>query len=202
LGTLARAIEAVDAAADSSVDAIKLARMPWEWSAKLFERAEQRGIAMLATVLDESAIERLDWLGAPAFYLTFDWSDLDLVARAAQTGKPLVIQVGTASPHELAEVIATARANGGGGIALVQSVLDSNLEGLDELHRHGAVLGILDRSACSEIPRAAILGGASIVEKRFKLRPDGNGLDRVAELVRDCEQTWASMSDDPQWTVN
>ncbi|MDB4959574.1 MAG: pseudaminic acid synthase [Myxococcales bacterium] len=204
LGTLEQAIAAIDAAADGSFDAIKFSRMPWEWSARLFEHAATRNIAMLATALDESAVERLDWLGAPAFYLTFDWSDLELVARAARTGKPLMIQVGTASQAELAEVIATARANGDGGIALVQSVLDADLEGLDELQRHGAVLGIVDRSACSEIPRAAISRGASIVEKRFKLRGDGSTLcpDQISELVRDCEQAWAALGTDRQWTVN
>jgi len=123
LGTIARALASIDAAADASVDAVKLSRMPWEWARQLFDRAAARGLAALATALDESELERLDWLGAPAFYLVFDWSDLELVARAARTGKPLVLQVGTASPHELAELVETVRANGDGGVALVQSVI-------------------------------------------------------------------------------
>lgn len=204
LVTIDRAIAMIDAAADSHVDAIKFTRMPWEWSARLFERAERRSVAILVTARDEPSVERLDWLGAPAFYLTFDWSDLELVACAARTGKPLVIQVGTASQQELAEVIATARAHGDGGIALIRSVLDAGLEGLDELHCHGAVLGVVDRSACSAIPRAAISRGASIVEKRFSSRPDGTSfvLAQVAEVVRDCERAWAAMSETRQWTTN
>lgn len=203
LVTLERAIAAIDAAAASNVDAIKFARMPWAWSARLIERAEARSLKMIVTALDEDAIVRLDWLGAPAFYLVFDWSDLDLVARAAQTGKPVVMQVGTASEVELAEVVATAHANGDGGIALVQSVIDVDVEGLEALARHGTVVGIADRSSCQSIPMAAISKGAAIVEMRFSLV--GEGVLSPAEIgpvVRDIEQAWASLGDDRRWTVN
>ncbi|HEY1556661.1 MAG TPA: N-acetylneuraminate synthase family protein [Kofleriaceae bacterium] len=204
LGTLERALAAIEAAADSRADAIKLARMPWGWSAKLYARAEQRGITMLATALDEDAVNRLDWLGAPAFYLVYDWSDLELVARAARTGKPIVLQVGTASEVELAEVVETARKNGSGGIALVQSVIDLELEGLDSLHCHDAVVGISDRSLGPAIPLAAISRGASIVEKRFTLNREGDALCpfEVASIVRDCEMAWASLGTDGQWVFN
>ncbi len=204
LGSFERALAAIDAAADSKVDAIKLSRMPWAWSARLIERAEARNLVMLATALDESAIARLDWLGAPAFYLVYDWSDLELVARAARTGKPIVLQVGTASPVELAEVIETAHHNGSGGIALVQAVIDIELEGLDALRLHETVVGISDRSRGPEIPLAAISRGACIVEKRFTLRSDSNVLCPVelAEVVRDCEQAWALLGDNRRWVVN
>jgi N-acetylneuraminate synthase len=201
LGGLDRALAAVDAAADSHVDAIKLSRLPWAWGARLFERAERRGLTMLAPALDESDVARLDWLGAPGFYLAFDWSDLDLVARAACTGKPLVMQVGTAAELELAEIVETARAYGDGGIALVQSVIDVELEGLDALRRHGAVVGISDRSHGPAIPLAAISRGACIVEKRFSLRGLA-GKAEIATVVRHCEQAWASLGPGRGWTTN
>src|SRR6476661_5184702 len=56
LATIERALAAIDAAADSRCDAIKLARMPWGWSTRLFARAEQRGLVMLATALDEESV--------------------------------------------------------------------------------------------------------------------------------------------------
>jgi N-acetylneuraminate synthase len=159
---------------------------------------------MLATALDELAIARLDWLGAPALYLVYDWSDLDLVAAAARTGKPVVLQVGTASQAELAEVVETARAHGQGGIALVQSVIDPELAGLEALRHHGAVLGICDRSRGTAIPLAAIERGAAIVEKRFKLATTGDTLcsAEIAAIVRDCEHAWASLGHDRRWGFN
>jgi N-acetylneuraminate synthase len=204
LGTLERALAAIDAAAASTVDAIKLDRMPWAWSARLIQRAEARNLTLLPTVLDENAIARLDWLGAAAFYLVFDWSDLDLVAAAARTQKPVVLQVGAASQLELAEVVATVHANGNGGIALVRSVIDVGVDGLEALRRHGSVVGIADRSRGVAIPLAAISKGASIVEKRFSLRDDSTGLCplEVSAVVRDCEQAWASLGRDRRWTIN
>jgi sialic acid synthase SpsE len=204
LGTPEAALDAVDAAAGAQVDAIKVARMPWAWSARLFERAAARNLTVLATALDESDLVRLDWLGAPAFYLMFDWIDLDLVARAASTGRPLVMQVGTASELELSEVVSTVHAHGNGGIALVQSVIDVGLEGLDALGRHGAVFGIADRSHGPAIPLAAISRGACIVEKRFSPRPGAWALSKaeVSRVVRDCEQAWASLHAGARWTTN
>jgi N-acetylneuraminate synthase len=203
LGTLERALAAIDTAAASNVDAIKFARMPWAWSSQLIQRAETRNLTMLVTALDEDAISRFDWLGATAFYLVFDWSDLDLVARAAQTGKPVVMQVGTASEVELAEVVATVHANGDGGIALVQSVIDVDVEGLEALHCHGSVVGIADRSNGPLIPMAAISKGAAIVEKRFCLANEGVlSPAEIGPVVRDIEQAWASLGDDRHWTVN
>lgn len=204
LGSIDRALAAIDASATGNVDAIKLTRMPWAWASTLIQRAEQRGVMLLTTALDEDMVQRLDWLGAQGFYLVFDWTDLELVATAARTGKPLVMQVGTASEVELAEVVSTVHANGTGGIALVQSVIDVDLEGLEALRRHGAVVGITDRSRGPAIPLAAISKGASIVEKRFTVRAETPQLCPVelSSVVRDCEEAWASLGDDRRWTTN
>lgn len=203
LATVERALSAIDAAADSSSDAIKLAQMPWAWSARLFAHAEARSIVLLATALDETAVTRLDWLGAHALYLVYDWSDLELVAAAARTGKPIVMQIGTASHGEIAEVIETVHQNGCGGIALVQSVIDEELEGLDALRLHDMPVGISDRSRGVEIPLAAISRGASIVEKRFTLRGDNTLCPvELSSVVRDCEMAWASLGSDRRWVTN
>jgi N-acetylneuraminate synthase len=206
LVTVERALVAIDAVAAQHGDGIKLARMPWQWGAACLQRADARALTLVPTPLDEDALVRYDWLGAPAFSLVFDWSDLELVARASRTGKPLVIQRGTASDVELAEVVATARDNGDGGVALVQSVLDAGLDGLDELHRHEVAVGVSDRSTGASIAIAAIARGASIVEKRLTVRdPD---LERVVRrelgpVVRECELAWASQTQrERRWTMN
>ena len=134
---------------------------------------------MLATALDEDSVARLDWLGAPAFYLVYDWSDLELVAAAARTGKPIVLQVGTASEVELAEVIETARKHGSGGIALVQSVIDLDLQGLEALRLHGADLSpayikLARRIEFNPVFVNISFVGASALAK--ELGPDGKGV--------------------------
>lgn len=198
LGTIDHAIAAIDIAASSHCDAVKLTSLPWTWCPRLYDHADPRGIKLLTTVADERSIERLDWLGAPAFEIFFDWSDLDLVACAARTGKPIVLSVANAGEAELAEVVALARSEGAGGIALVQRVTDRGLSSLDSLQRHNTVVGISDRSSHPAVVRSAIGLGARIVEKRLSPRM----LSDLAEVVRDCELAWAMLGDPCEWTTN
>ena len=189
--TFEAALAAVDAAADCKCDAVKFTAIRWAWAAQLFHRAELRGLGVLATPLDDREVARLDWLGVHAFHLFFDWCDLELVARAARTGKPIVMAVGKATPDELAEVVAIANAHGRSGIALVQTVLDVDLAGLDVLRAHVSAVGICDLSPGASIPVAAVGRGASIIEKTTDLHT----------TVRDCEAAWASAISG-RWTVN
>jgi sialic acid synthase SpsE len=83
-------------------------------------------------------------------------------------------------------------------------VIDVELEGLAALKRHSnCVVGIADRSRGIDIPRAAISHGVPIIEKRFVLRGDDDLCpEEVGEVVRDCEQLWASLGDDRRWAFN
>jgi N-acetylneuraminate synthase len=193
LYTIEAAVAAIDAAADCRCDAVKFTAMRWAWAARLFEHAERRGLGILATPLDDHDVARLDWLGIHAYHLFFDWSDLELVARAARTGKPIVMSVGHASRHELAEVVEIVRVNGPAGIALVQTVLDVDMSGLDVLRTHVAAVGIADCTDESDVPVAAVGRGASIIELASHAK--------LGATVRECEAAWASAGV-RRWTVN
>jgi sialic acid synthase SpsE len=194
------AILAIDQAAASHCDAVKLTSLPWTWCARVFNHADPRGIKLLTQVTDERSIERLDWFGTSAFEIFFDWADLDLVACAARTGKPLVLSVANATDAELAEVVALARSEGAKGVALVQRVLGGGLGYLDDLRRHNTVVGISDRSSAPGVTQSAIGRGARIVETRLAPRRIKAELSAV---VRDCELAWALLGNvDDRWTTN
>lgn len=196
---IATANAAIDAVADAGCDGVKLTTLPWAWYADIFERAEQRGLFVLSSVGDERAIERLDWLGCSAFELFYDWSDLDLVAAAARTGKPLVLSVANASPAHLADVVVHALREGAESVALIQRVAGYALGGLDALQSHGVVVGVSYRPADSTVVRAAIERGASIVE----IRMSPHRLGELARLVEDGQRAWASLgSARDHWTTN
>lgn len=200
LTNIAQAIQAVEIAAASYCDAVKLTSLPMTWCARVFNHADARGVKLLTPVTDELMIERFDWLGTSAFEIFFDWADLDLVAAAANRGKPLVLSVANANETELAEVVALARSEGATGIALVQRVLGSGLDYLETLRRHHTVIGISDRSAGPGVVCAAIARGARIIEKRISLRALSSDL---AAVVRDCEHAWALLGHaDHRWTTN
>jgi N-acetylneuraminate synthase len=200
LASAGDAILAIDQAAASHCDAVKLTSLPWAWCARVFDHADQGGIKLLTQVTDERSIERLDWFGVAAFEIFFDWADLDLVACAARTGKPLVLSVANATDAELSEVVALARSEGANGVALVQRVLGSGLGYLDALRRHKTVVGISDRSSAPGLVQSAIGRGARIVETR--LAPRRIKAD-LAAVVRDCDLAWARLGNvDDRWTTN
>jgi N-acetylneuraminate synthase len=187
------------------------AQTPWEWHPELFARGAARGLVVLSTPFDEDAVERLDWLGAPAFKIaSFELVDLELIARAARTGKPLILSTGMASDAEVAEAVDTARTHGAGGVALLHCVSgyptpieQTNLLRLDALARHGAVLGISDHSPGAWVPIAAVARGAAIVEKHLTLARADGGPDagfslepaEMAEVVRGCALAWQALGD-------
>jgi N-acetylneuraminate synthase len=166
---------------------------------------------VFSTPFDEESIERLDRLGAPAFKIaSFELVDLELIAAAARTNKPLIMSTGMASDAEVAEAIATARTHGNGGVALLHCVSgyptppeQSNLRRLDALRVHGVVLGISDHSPGAIVPIAAVARGATIVEKHLTLARADGGPDagfslepaEMVEVVRGCHSAWAALGD-------
>lgn len=194
LGTLADALAAIDAAAAAGCDAIKLGAspqrpIPWAWCASAFQRAHDRGVVLLARPDDEYAISQYDWLGAVAFEIAFDISDLDTVAVAARTGKPIVLTVGAASDCELGEIVELVGAD---NLVLVLPVCDlDDLARIDRLAKHGCALGVTDVHADSRFALAAIARGASVVELR---RGDRLALART---IRHCD-----LSHPAAWATN
>jgi pseudaminic acid synthase len=187
------------------------AHTPWDWHARLFAHGAARGLVVFSTPFDEHAVAQLDRLGAPAFKIaSFELVDLDLIACAARTHKPLIMSTGMASDAEVAEAIETARRHGNGGVALLHCVSgyptpieQTNLRRLDALARHGTVVGISDHSPGAIAPIAAVARGASIVEKHLTLRRADGGPDagfslepdEMAEVVRGVRGAWSALGD-------
>jgi len=121
----------------------------------------------------------------PAFKIaSFELVDLELIACAAHTGKPLIMSTGMASDEEVGEALETARCHGRGGVALLHCVSGyptpiehTNLRRLDALARLGTVVGISDHSPGAVVPIAAVARGAAIVEKHLTLRRADGGPD-------------------------
>ncbi len=187
------------------------AHTPWDWHPQLFARAAARGMVAFSTPFDEAAVTLLDKLGAPAFKIaSFELVDLELIACAAKTNKPLIMSTGMASDAELDEAIATAHRHGTGGVALLHCVSgyptpieQTNLRRLDAIMRHGTVVGISDHSPGSIVPIAAVARGASIIEKHLTLARSDGGPDagfslepaEMGEVVRGAKLAWSALGD-------
>lgn len=191
-------------------DLYQEAHMPWDWHAPLFERAHARGITIFSSPFDNSAVDLLEDLNAPAYKIaSFEAIDLPLIRYAASTGKPLIISTGMANVEEIQEAIDAARDGGCKELAILHCVsgypaapADYNLRTiLDMVQRFQVVTGLSDHTLDNATAVASVALGASIIEKHFTLDRNGGGPDDsfslepagLTELCTNVRTAWRAL---------
>jgi pseudaminic acid synthase len=161
----------------------KEAHTPWDWHAELFAVAKRVGIDIFSTPFDNSAVELLSRLGAPAIKIaSFEIVDHELIACVARTKKPTIMSTGMSSMVEIGEAVETFRSNGGEQLMLLHCISgyptpvdQSNLTRIRRLEAHfGLPVGLSDHTLGTSVAIAAVAVGARFIEKHFTLaRADG-----------------------------
>ena len=186
------------------------AHMPWEWHKPLFEHARKLGIPIFSSPFDNTAVDLLEDLNAPAYKIaSFEAIDLPLIRYVASTGKPMIISTGMTNTEEVAEAIEAAREGGCKELAILHCVSgypapsdQYNLRTIPAMiERHGLVTGLSDHTLDNTTAVTSVALGAALIEKHFTLDRNGGGPDdsfslEPADLKALCEQTkiaWSAL---------
>lgn len=188
----------------------KGAHMPWEWHQPLFEKAKELGITIFSSPFDDTAVDLLESLNAPAYKIaSFEIVDLPLIAKVAQTGKPMIISTGMANEAEIKAAVDTAKQNGCNELVVLQCVSgypapaeQYNLRTIPDIaERFDVLSGLSDHTIDNATAVTSIALGACLIEKHVTLDRSGGGPDdsfslepaELATLVKDTNTAWQSL---------
>ena len=172
-------------------DLYQQAYTPWEWHKPIMDRAHELGLICFSSPFDETAVDFLEDLNAPAYKIaSFENVHLPLISKAAATGKPLIISTGMANLAELELAVKTARESGCTQLVLLKctstypaTAENSNISTLPHLQKlFDTEVGLSDHTMGIGVAVASVPLGASVIEKHFTLARSDGGVDSTFSL--------------------
>jgi len=151
--------------------------------------AESRGLVFLSSVFDLLSLQLLDDLNVLAIKVpSGELTNLELLAKVAATGRPVIMSTGMATLVDVET--AMAQFHDQAGVVILHCVsdypaapADSNLRAMDTLReRFGVPVGWSDHTAGAAIAPAAVALGADVIEKHLTLDTRMPGPDHAASL--------------------
>lgn len=191
-------------------DLYQEAHTPWEWHRELFAKGRELGITMFSSPFDETAVDFLEELNAPAYKVaSFELVHLPLLRKVASTGKPVILSTGMASHAEIRESIGTLRDAGCRELVVLHCTSgyptppdEANVRMIPHLAEMFDVpVGLSDHTLDSTVAVTAVALGAVAIEKHFTLNRADGGPDAAfslepsefAGLVASARTAWAAL---------
>ncbi|MAE21966.1 MAG: pseudaminic acid synthase [Pseudomonas sp.] len=187
-------------------DLYKWAQTPFEWHEAMFKKARELGITVFSTPFDETAVDLLEELNTPAYKIaSFEVTDLPLLKKIAQTGKPIIMSTGMANLEEIEDAVRTIKENGCKELVVLHCISSypspidqANLATIPDIaSKFDCLSGLSDHTMGTVVSVASIALGACVIEKHFTLDRNDKGPDsefslEPHELKKLCEETKAA----------
>lgn len=196
-------------------DLYKQGSTPWAWHEPLFQYAKGQGLVAFSSPFSESAVDKLETLDCPMYKIASpEITHLQLIAKAAATGKPLVISTGMAALSEILTAADVAEKAGCRDLTFLHCISsypaqaqNFNLVNLNDLIGMGYQAGISDHSLSDMVAIMAVGMGATIIEKHLTIDRSSGGLDDAFSLepdefrhmVQECRIAHSARGQRPQW---
>lgn len=246
--SLDRALQIVEAAASTGVDALKLqtytadtmtldiaegeffiedknslwqgeslynlykkAYTPWEWHKPILDKCKELGLICFSTPFDFTSVDFLEELNVPCYKIaSFENTDIPLLKKVAQTGKPVIISTGMANLEEITEAVETLKNNGCKDIILLKCTStypanpeNTNILTIPDLKQRfpDCEVGLSDHTMGIGVSVASVALGSTVIEKHFTLSREDGGVDsafsmepqELKQLVFESERAWQSL---------
>lgn len=194
----------------SLYDLYQEAHTPWEWHKPIFDRCRERGLICFSTPFDATAVDFLEELDSPCYKIaSFENTDIPLIRKVAATGKPMIISTGMATVAELDETVRAARTAGCTDLILLKCTStypstpeNTNIRTIPHLRElFECEVGLSDHTMGLGVSVAAVVLGATVIEKHFTLYRADGGVDstfslepqEMQALVIECGRAWESL---------
>ncbi|MEQ9377753.1 MAG: pseudaminic acid synthase [Imperialibacter sp.] len=175
-------------------DLYREAYTPWEWHKQLFDRARARGLVCFSSPFDNTAVDLLESLDAPAYKIaSFEITDIPLIEYVASKNKPVIISTGIAEREDIDLAIEACKRMGNNRIILLKCtssypapIEEANMSMIPDLAaRYGVLSGLSDHTMGITVPVVATTLGARVIEKHFILDRAIGGPDASFSLNKE-----------------
>lgn len=175
----------------SQQDMLKKLELTFEEFLKLKDYCDQVGIAFLSTPFDFDSLAFLDTVDMPFWKIpSGEVTNYPYLVALARTKKPIVMSTGMCALEEIAAAVDILKKNGTKKLTLLHCNTeyptpfeDVNLRAMQHIARTFEVpVGYSDHTRGIEVPIAAAVLGATVIEKHFTLDKNMEGPDHKASL--------------------
>jgi len=164
---------------------------PWDWQPKLKELANSLGMDCFSSPFDFTSVDFLEKMDVPAYKIaSFEITDIPLIKKVAETGKPVIISTGIATVEDIELALKTCKEAGNENVILLKcsSAYPAPYESInlntmvDMAEKFGCIMGLSDHTMGCAVSIAAVAMGAKVIEKHLTLARADGGVDAAFSM--------------------